>query len=267
MANKGILAGLMVLSLLLTGGGSEASLRQQGSPQGRYGEALKHWETALPRLRGDERFDTLLSMAAAYQALGRVEKAFSLLKEVQVLAERTQDKARHALALARLSDGYLVVRRLEEALYYAENALALARQSGAPGVLAATLNHVGNALVAQLRYTEALKVYREGIALAERSSDPALAATLLTNAIHAHLANDTAQEAIPLLQAALAKMRSLPASSDKALGLIALGHLAQRLAASTPASRGRLTQWAYETLTQAQARQLGETLADARVIS
>src|ERR687891_851669 len=144
MTNKGALAWLMVLSLLLTGDGSEASLAQQGSPQGRYSEALKHWETALPNLTGDERFDTLLSMAAAYQALGRIEKAFSLLKEAQILAERTQDKARHALALARLSDGYLVVRRLEEALYYAENALALARQSGAPGVLAATLNHLGN---------------------------------------------------------------------------------------------------------------------------
>jgi hypothetical protein len=124
---------------------------------------------------------------------------------------------------------------MEEALYCAENALAIARQSGAPGVLAATLNHLGNVLMAQLRYAEAPKIYREGMALAERSSDPALTATLLTNAIHVHLANDTAQETIPLLQAALAKMRTLPASSDKALGLIALGHLAQRLAASTSA--------------------------------
>ena len=227
MASQGILPWLWVLSLLLTGSGSEASLVQQGSPQGRYGEALKHWETVLPNLTGDERFDTLLSMAVAYQALGQVEKAFSLLEEAQVLAERTQDKSRHALALARLSDGYLLVRRLEEALYYAENALTLARQSGAPGVLAATLNHLGNALVAQLRYTEALKIYREGTALAERSSDPALAATLLTNAIHAHLANDTAQEAVPLLQAALAKMRSLPASPDKAFywaGFVLIGN-------------------------------------------
>ena len=239
MANKGILPWLWVLSLLLTGGGSEASLAQQGSPQGRYGEALKQWQATLPRLRGDERFDTLLSMAAAYQALGRIEKAFSLLKEAQALAERDQDKARHALALAALSDGYLLARRLEEALYYAENALALARQTMAPGVLAATLNHLGNALVAQQRYTEALQAYREGIALVERSSDPALAATLLTNAIHVHLANDTAQEAVPLLQAALAKTRSLPISPDKASGLITLGYLAQRLAVSTSAARGR----------------------------
>ena len=47
MANQGALAWLMVLSLLLAGDGSEASLVQQGSPQGCYGEALKHWETAL----------------------------------------------------------------------------------------------------------------------------------------------------------------------------------------------------------------------------
>src|SRR5918992_1320646 len=60
-------------------------------------------------------------------------------------------------------------------------------------------------------------------------------------------------------------MRSWPASPDKASGLIALGHLAQRLAVSTSAPRGPLTQWAYEALTR--ARQLGEALADARVIS
>jgi hypothetical protein len=52
MANQRALPGLMVLSLLLTGGGSEANLVQQGSPQGRYGEALKHWETTLPNLTG-----------------------------------------------------------------------------------------------------------------------------------------------------------------------------------------------------------------------
>jgi hypothetical protein len=65
---------------ILFGVGSEASLVQQSSPQSQYGEALKQWETTLPNLTGDERFDTLLSMATAYQALGRVEKAFNLLK-------------------------------------------------------------------------------------------------------------------------------------------------------------------------------------------
>ena len=79
----------------------ESNAARQAFQQSQYSDALKHWETTLPRLTGDERFDTLLSMAAAYQVLGRIEKAFSLLKEAQVLAERTQDKARHALALAR----------------------------------------------------------------------------------------------------------------------------------------------------------------------
>jgi hypothetical protein len=55
MANRGALAWLLVLSLLLTGVGTEASLAQQGSPQGRYGEALKYWETTLDTAEGDER--------------------------------------------------------------------------------------------------------------------------------------------------------------------------------------------------------------------
>jgi CHAT domain-containing protein len=43
------------LSLLLVGVSSEASLAQQGPPQGRYGEALKHWKTTLDTAEGDER--------------------------------------------------------------------------------------------------------------------------------------------------------------------------------------------------------------------
>jgi hypothetical protein len=92
----------VVLAWLVAGGTTAAELEsggtQQAFQQGRYGEALKQWEATLPRLRGDERCDTLLSMATAYRALGRVEKTFGLLKEAHALAERGQDKARQAVA-------------------------------------------------------------------------------------------------------------------------------------------------------------------------
>lgn len=110
---------------------------------------LKRWESLLAGQRGEQRFDTLLSMAKAYQALGRVEKAFRLLAEAEALAEGTGDKARQALVLGSLGDAFLLTRRLEEALHYAEQAVSLARQASAPGVLAASLNHLGNALMAE----------------------------------------------------------------------------------------------------------------------
>ena len=140
--------------------------------------------------------------------------------------------------------------------------MAVARQAAVLTILATALNHLGNALMASQRYPEALQAYDEGIALAERSADAALAVTPLTNAIHAHLAIGSAQEAIPVLQVALTKTRTLPASHDKAFDLITLGHLAQHLAVSIPAHRRPLIQAAYQAFTE--ARVLAEGLADAR---
>lgn len=110
---------LVGLACLLTGSASAADFpsgAQHAYEAGRYGEALKQWETALPKLKGTERIETLLSMATAHRSLGQVAKAFELLNEAHALTEGDQDKARQALALGNLSDGYLLVRQLEEAL-------------------------------------------------------------------------------------------------------------------------------------------------------
>jgi len=197
--------------------------------------------------------DRLLQTAARHQARGRVAEAFALLHQAQVLLERRPDKARRALVLGRLSDGYLLERRLEEAARAAEEAVASARKTATPAVLAAALNHLGNVRMAEERYPEAIEAYREGSALAERSSDPHLAVGLLTNAVHGHLAHATHKQGLPALKDALTKTHSLPLSSSKSLGLIGLGHLAQRLAAAIPEERSTLIQSAYQALTQAQA--------------
>jgi CHAT domain-containing protein len=257
---------LWLLVFLLPGKTTAADLDPGGAEQdyeaGRYGEALKRWEAALPKLSGPDRFDTLLSMAAAYRALGQVGQVFDRLNEAHALAEQSQDKARQALALANLSDAYLLARRLEEALEYAERGVNLARQAAATAVLAATLNHLGNALLAQERYSEALRVYGEGTALAEQLGDTALAAALLTNTVHGHLAAETPEAAIPPLTAALKKTRALPLSHDKAYGLVGLGYLAQRLAMRLPPERDRLIQSAYQAFDE--AHRVAEQLHDVR---
>ncbi|MGH8609439.1 MAG: CHAT domain-containing protein, partial [Gammaproteobacteria bacterium] len=219
-------------------------------------------ETRLPNAAQLGRIDTLLQQAADYRARGEVAEAFKALEEARALTERSQDKAHQALVLCGLSDGYLLARRLEEARRYAEEGVAVARQAAIPTILATALNHLGNALVASQRYPQALQAYAEGSTPAERSADPALTVTLLTNAIHAHLANGSAQEAIPILQSALTKTRLLSASREKTFGLLALGYLAQRLAISTPARRSPLIQSAYQAFMEARA--LADGLADLR---
>jgi CHAT domain-containing protein len=152
---------------------------------------------------------------------------------------------------------------LEEATRYAEESVILARQVRDTNVLATALNHQGNVLMAQQRYSDALQIYHEGIALAE--PDPALTVTLTINAIHVHLVNETAQEAIPLLRAALNKTRDLADSYAKTYDLISLGYLAQRLESSLPAQSTLLTQWAYTAFSD--ALKLAESLGDVRAKS
>ncbi|MFH0342939.1 MAG: CHAT domain-containing protein [Chromatiales bacterium] len=189
-------------------------------------------------------------------------EAFALLHQAEALLERRPDKARSALVLGRLSDGYLLERRLEEASGTAETAVAAARKTATPAVLAAALNHLGNVRMAEERYPEAIEAYREGSTLAKRISDPQLDASLLTNAVHGHLANATPKQGIPALKDALTKTHSLPLAPSKSLGLIGLGHLAQRLALAVPEERSTLIQSAYQALTQAQA--LAEATGDVR---
>lgn len=233
--------------------------------QGRYGEALTHWEAALPGLSDQPRIDVLLHMAAAYQALGRAGAATASLNEAYTLAKGSGNTAHQALVLGLLSDSYLVSRQLEEAENTAGQALFLARRSGNPVVIATALNHQGNALMAQARYPDALAAYGAGVTLAERAADPALLVTLQINAIHGHLAQETTQEALPLLKTALAKTRTLPDSHNKATDLIALGYLAQRLAESGAVPSVRLGKQAYNAFTDALA--IAEASADTRTQS
>lgn len=253
----------LLIGTPVRGADAPAGLAERAVHQGHYGEALQHWQTALPALSEAEQIDTLVQMAGAYQALGQVGDAQRVLEEAHHKVQRSADPTRQARVLGQLSDNHLLARQLESARRYAEDAVRLARQAGDNRVLAGALNHLGNASMAGERYPDALQAYREGLALA--ASDTALTVTLHINAIHAHLAEKTPQAALPLLQAAMTDIRTLPDTYSKALNGIALGHLAQRLSAAEPSQRARVTPWAYTALTE--ARELAEALYDSRLQS
>lgn len=231
--------------------------------RGRFGEALQHWQTALPALSETARIDALIQMAAAYQALGQASDARRVLDEAHREARRTDDMARQVRALGRLSDHHLLARQLKPARGQAEDAVNLARQTADRRLLAQALTPLGNVAMAEERYADALQAYREGLSMA--ADDPALTVDLRINAIHAHLAQQTPQAAPPLLTAAVADVRTLPDSYGKAFDEIALGHLAQEIAAAEPAQRATLTPWAHAVLSD--ARKLAETLQDSRLQS
>ena len=231
--------------------------------QGRFGEAIKLWIQQLPNLRGEQRVDTLLNLASAYQAQGRVQEALNVLEQAQALTRSHRNRNQHALVLSGLSDVYLLSRRLDEARRMAEDSVEWATKRADPLVRATALNQLGHVLMAQQRYSAALDRYRDATELAH--ADPVLSSKLLINRLHALLANDETTTALPVLSRALSITRALAPPYDKTYGLLALGHLAQQLQPKLSNHRSTLTRWAYEAFSEAQS--IAEQLDNPRAVS
>lgn len=209
-----------------------------------------------------ERVAATAKRAVSYLANGRAREAIAVLEQAREQAAVISGPAARSLALVAVSDGYLLVRRLDEALDVAEDAVRLARQAGGASVLAAALNQLGNVSHTRASPGEALGRYREALALAGQASDMVLAAKVRENAIRALIALERESDAAALLDPALDAARRLAQAKDRLRSLIALGHLAQRLAGSVLAQRAELTAAAHAALNEAFA--LAETTRDVR---
>jgi len=201
----------------------------------------------------DARTDALIADAADHLAAGETETAVPLLQEALTRAEAGGDHGRRALALSTLSDAWLRLRRPDPALDFAGRGLVSARRCGNPEITATALNHLGNAAAALQRHGEAIRAYREGIGLLQDSRDDALTLSLTVNLLHALDATSAVEPALPLLQSAVARTAALQPPAARVPRLLALGHLALRLAAAPAPSRGAFTQLAAELLERARS--------------
>lgn len=218
---------------------------------GGLGQMIQQWQSDLPDLSAVEQIDTLVRVADAYRALGRVRESLNALEDARVFAEELSDSNRLALILGGFSDAYLLSRQLDSALITAEQSVAAARKEAVPVVLGVALNHLGSALLAQQRTREALAAYGEGMLLAKADFDKTLLLTLQINALHAYLAEGNFIQGISTLEMALSDARRLPTSHEKAFDLIALGHSAQRIKKAVAVNETPLSQWAYEAFSNA----------------
>jgi CHAT domain-containing protein len=172
--------------------------------------------------QSSQRIDALLKQGAIERSRGNLTQALQTLTEASIAAEKIADPDRKALALAGISDVYLLNRQTDAALEQAETALVQAGIKANPAVLASVLNYMGNVKFTQQRYASAIKDYQNALQSAQ-SSDQLLAAKLTINILHALQADNQSTQIKPFLKQARTLINALPDSADKASLLIALG--------------------------------------------
>jgi CHAT domain-containing protein len=257
---------------------TNGNLLQQGQEffqRGAFVQAIQRWKAALnqPGQGPYQRIDTLIRLAAAYQALGDYTSAYTLLyQQALPLADRSGIPEQRVLIHSYLGDILLAMRKPDAAKKYLDDSLSLARTLDAPLVLAHLLNNLGNVWLVQQTYadhdrfvrqaySEALKAYQEAAKLAQRGGDTSLQIKALSNQIQAHLkvneklaelmarldvryqgalksfrkqVQENVTQSVQTLETARRLVSRLPESYDKGFHLLGLGQLALRLHKQIP---------------------------------
>ena len=188
--------------------------------------ALLAFAAGTAAAAADEDARALLQAAQADLAVGRNPAAVEKLERALALKP---DEGLAAELQARLGTAYLASGRLPEAERSLGAATDNARKAKRPEIAAAALNDLGNLRAAQGRYGDAQGFYRE----AAKLGDKALAARASTNLARALADDGKRAEALGMLPALTGELRALPASRDKAYGLVSAGRLYVRLGDST----------------------------------
>ena len=172
----------------------------------------------------DEEARNLMRAAQGDLASGRNPDAVQKLE--RALALRSADPLA-AEVQASLGSAYLASGRAAEAERTLAAAIERARKTDRQPTLAAALIDLGNLRAAQGRYAEAQNRYRDAIDAA--AENKALATRASTNLARALIDDGRPGEAIGILPKVAAELRTLPASRDKAYGLVSVGRLYGRL--------------------------------------
>jgi len=230
--------------------------------------ATRHWTEAarLCRIAGDTsgETDALASRGEVYQTMGQLHDAAADLASALTRAQQAKDPARIAAISGAQGSLAFQARDLEQARTLLERSLDLARTTHLPAIAAASANNLGNVEAASGNPEEAEQAYTEAAAAAREAGDRALLATALIN--RARIGVSRGPGLLPLLDDAARATSALPDGHEKALDLIAIGHMAEppRLAPHDALFKAR-TRIAYDSLQQ--GARLAATLHDPRASS
>ena len=206
--------------------------------RGDMAAAAHHWQAAARDYEATKQLQAhsvaLTYLAQAYAALGHYDRAVSSLDTALLLAEQVGDRIQIARVWAALGDLAVTTGDLAAADQRLNEALTRARMLGDDGLVATILHTRGNLLMSQRKAHEALGVYRDSAVSAQQAGQLGTAARALAHAALAAEQEKQYQTAKVLLDEALAHLRQLEASHDKAYDLVLIGRGYHRLADTSP---------------------------------
>jgi CHAT domain-containing protein len=154
--------------------------------QGRYGQALAHYEQALALMEeGGDRAGpgtVLTSMGALFQAQARYESALASYRQALELVQEMGNRAGEGAILNNLGATYRAQGEAEAALAVLREALQIHRELGHRTEEGITLNNIGEIYRTQAHYEEALAHFEPALALIRRTEgDRATEGAILRN--------------------------------------------------------------------------------------
>jgi CHAT domain-containing protein len=250
---------------------AEASM-QAGSESFRRGDftqALRHSSAAASAYavagNAEGQARALMRAAEAELSLGRGPDAIATLQKAQTLAERTGNAPLTLLVESSLGNAYVMSGRDADAERVLRASIERAQQAGDAQTAAQSFNNLGNLYAMQGRFADAGRTYRQAIDAAARAGNKSVGIRASANLARALFDEGRYREMIPLLSVVGEELRALPASHEKAYGLIGLARLNAKLmpAGIEPASVMALR--AYGALNDALA--VAESIQDTRARS
>ncbi|MCP4692572.1 MAG: CHAT domain-containing protein [Desulfobacterales bacterium] len=277
MRKKQIIIVFLIVFSLVPGvwADAPAELIEEGraySQKGDFERAALAWERALGALNPETDpgvyLDVVVHLARAHQALGYYRKAFSWMEKARPLAEKSDDRYRRVQFLGLLGDLHLCLGNLPEASKYFIPAIEEVRLTNNPRLQAAILVAAGSLFAADRDFEGALATWSEALELAERAGDQPLKVKALVNALYT-ASQSPGYENFDT-DNALAEIRKLPDSHEKARLLIQLGVVTGKIRKSSgkennDAVANKLLRSEYDLFDR--AARMGEALNDPRTIS
>ena len=270
-----LLAAVLLPSVARSGqaGGPETadSFQQQGEQafqRGAFSEALSHWNQAATLYMNEgntpARIHSLTLSAQASLELGQSKPALQSLDLALGLARKHGHSSAETSVLGQLGRTYLTIRQTDAAAEYLQQGAAMAREQNSP-FLASMLNDLGILSALQQHDQDALAAFEESTTVADKADLPLLAATARTNAARALMRLEQPADSRIKLDTALDRLKPLPPSRQKALGLIGIALAYQRLIGHLPQERDPLLLLTAGVLWEAAT--IAEQQDDRRMLS
>lgn len=237
--------------------------------QGELGQALVRWKEAAQLYeQAGQAFGEIQALSNAGHAavaMGHLRQALQSQELALDLAQRINDPKWLVLTLGQIGKTYVISRQYEAALEYLTQAADMARTHDLRKLSPALLNDLGTLRASQRQFPEAMAAFQDSATFAQAEDLRMLFVRARINAAQVAIQLKQYTEAAKDLDEAGQVLSQLPASQEKADGLINLALAFRDLSLAQPDLKGNLLTRSASLLQEAVT--ISEALVDKRLVS